>query len=100
MTFASSFIFSFSLFPFHKYDEWKLTVSKARHRGDILEFTIKNNEHLSISGVTFNLFVRGGDWLEDENEPNLLSRGPASASNGGADSDGIIGATVNEGNYH
>lgn len=45
-------------------------VSKARHRGDILEFTIKNNNHLSVSGATFNMFVRGEDWLA-ENDPNL-----------------------------
>lgn len=48
-------------------------MSKARHRGDILEFTIKNNNHLSVSGATFNLYVRGEDWI-NENEPNIWMR--------------------------
>lgn len=54
-------------------------MSKARHRGDILEFTIKNNNHLSVSGATFNMFVRGEDWIA-ENEPNLLMRSGSGSS--------------------
>lgn len=56
-----------------------ITVSKARHRGDILEFTIKNNNHLSVSGATFNLYVRGEDWI-GENEPNVWTRSSSSGS--------------------
>lgn len=50
-----------------------IKVSKARHRGDILEFTIKNDQHLSVSSATFYLFVHGEDWIS-ENEPTLLAR--------------------------
>lgn len=57
-------------------------VSKARHRGDILEFTIKDNNHLAVSGAIFNLFVRGEDWI-DENKPNLLKDRHVSDSVGG-----------------
>lgn len=53
-------------------------VSKARHRGDILEFTIKNNNHLSVSGATFNMFVRGEDW-KAENERGGSSSAKSSA---------------------
>lgn len=48
-------------------------MSKVRHHGDILEFTTKNNNHLYVSDATFNLFVRGEDWLT-ENDPNLWTR--------------------------
>lgn len=59
-------------------------MSKARHRGDILEFTIKDNNHLAVSGATFNLYVRGDDWIR-ENEPNLLKNRytPNSSDNNG-----------------
>lgn len=56
-----------------------MIVSKARHRGDILEFTIKNTNHLFVSGATFNMFVRGEDW-KAENERSSSS---SSSSNGG-----------------
>lgn len=56
-----------------------IAVSKARHRGDILEFTIKNNNHLSVSGATFNLYVRGEDWI-GENEPNVWTRSSSSSA--------------------
>lgn len=62
------------------------TVSKARHRGDILEFTIKANNHLAVSGAIFNLFVRGEDWIR-ENEPGLLKGRFAAA---GASLDGSV----------
>lgn len=54
-------------------------VSKARHRGDILEFTIKNNHHLSVVGATFYLFVRGDAWIADN------GRDQSSSSIGGND---------------
>lgn len=67
------------------------TVSKARHRGDILEFTIKDNNHLAVSGATFNLFVHGEDWIR-ENEPSLVKdRFIASAS---ASADGMVDVTA------
>lgn len=60
-------------------------MSKARHRGDILEFTIKNSNHLSVSGAIFNMFVRGEDWLS-ENESSLWIRSGNGAGDSGAKS--------------
>lgn len=67
-------------------------VSKARHRGDILEFTIKDNNHLAVSGAIFNLFVHGEDWI-NENKPNLLKDRHVFDSIGGEEAaDGSTGA--------
>lgn len=77
--FFNRFIFflSFYLFIFGGLG----VVSKARHRGDILEFTIKNNNHLSVSSATFNLYVRGEDWIS-EHEPNVWTRSSSASGNG------------------
>ncbi|XP_031634913.1 uncharacterized protein LOC116348153 [Contarinia nasturtii] len=70
-------------------------LSKARHRGDILEFTVKNNNHLSVSGATFNMYVRGEDWLA-ENEPNLLMRsGNGGGGGGGGDRSNVKTGVMN-----
>lgn len=58
-----------NLFSFHSITK---KVSKARHRGDILEFTVKNNQHLSVVEAAFYLYVRGEDWIFD-NDPTLLA---------------------------
>ncbi|KAG4070249.1 hypothetical protein HA402_009812 [Bradysia odoriphaga] len=46
-------------------------VSKARHRGDILEFTIHHSSNLAISEAIFHLHIHGDDWIT-ENIPSLL----------------------------
>ncbi|XP_055312602.1 uncharacterized protein LOC129574537 [Sitodiplosis mosellana] len=56
-------------------------LSKARHRGDILEFTIKSTNNLFVSGATFNMFVRGEDW-KAENERSSGSSGRSNAGGG------------------
>lgn len=47
------------------------TVSKARHRGDILEFSIHRSNNLAIGEAIFHLYIRGQDWIAD-NIPSLL----------------------------
>lgn len=50
-----------------------ILVSKARHRGDILEFTIKNNHYLTISSATFHLYVHGEEWRAENEAANPTS---------------------------
>lgn len=69
-----------------------LPVSKARHRGDILEFTIKTSNHLAVNGAIFNLFVRGEDWIR-ENDPNLLRGRITTASNSDGSSSIVDGTS-------
>lgn len=68
------FLFLFCCFFFFSlFDVFWILVSKARHRGDILEFTIKNNHYLTISSATFHLYVHGEEWRTENEAANPTS---------------------------
>lgn len=51
---------------------------KARHRGDILEFSIHAKQNLAVQEAIFNLHVHGLDWITEALRNS--ADGPASQS--------------------